>query len=103
MSVFTTADQIISAAAVRAESPLSTPPTVYTWYFTYWFGFFGFFLDSEISFFFFEGVGAFLFQLRTVQNRLPGGIGSSNINVCQCYQGYSVAGLSMPLLKVLVN
>lgn len=53
-------------------------------------------------FFLFERVGAFLLQLRTVQNRLPGGIGS-NVNVCQCYQGYSVTGLSMPLLKVLVN
>lgn len=64
--------------------------------------FWGFFLTLIFFFFLFERVGAFLFQLRTVQNRLPGGIGS-NVNVCQCYQGYSVTGLSMPLLKVLVN
>lgn len=59
-----------------------------------------FYLGFEIPLF--EAVGAFLFQLRAVQSRLSGGIGS-NINVCQCYQGYSVAGLSMPLLKVSVN
>lgn len=64
--------------------------------------FWGVFFDSEISFFFLRELELFLFQLRTVQNRLPGGIGS-NVNVCQCYQGYSVTGLSMPLLKVLVN
>jgi len=62
-----------------------------------------FLLDFEFFFFLFEGVGAFLLQLRTVVNRLLGGIGASNINTCPCCWGCAVAGLSMPLLKVLVN
>lgn len=88
-------------AAVWGKSPVPTC----TWYFIDFI-----FLDSEVVFFpFFRELeafcavfclGFFFVPVRAVQNKLPGGIGSSKVNVCQ---GYSVTGLSVPLLKVFVN
>lgn len=64
---------------------------------------FFFFVDPEIPFFFLRKLKLSCSSWELFKNRLPGVIGSSKVNVCQCYQGYSVTGLSVPLLKVLVN